>query len=119
MPARWRDEDGHVYEACLFCFYQGRILHATGRGRLVEADCPVCQGRRYLVDTEQGSAESSPLDDDALVMARTVLAGSWRCPECFGYGQHVRTVEDERARTVVTGMVDCASCGGTGGLPIG
>jgi len=118
MATRWRDENGHVYVGCVLCLCQGRILHTVGVEQMVESACPICHGQAYLATTAQDIADPLPPDNDALIMARAVMASSGRCPDCFGYGQNVRTRPDPQELTVVRGLTDCLSCSGTGRLRV-
>lgn len=120
MPARWHDEHGQLFEGCLMCFYQGRILHlVTNHDRpfFVEAPCPRCNGLGYLADTGRPCTTPIPVDDDALSLARGLLDKTGRCPDCYGYGQRVRTDEDAGERTIITDIPHCPTCKATGRQP--
>lgn len=117
MPVRWHDR-GRLYEGCLPCFYQGRLLHLTilndGRRALIEATCPHCDGLGYRLDASQPCTEPVPLDDDDRRMARKLLTAVGRCPDCDGYGQTIHTEEDDQQRTIITSFKPCLACAGAG-----
>lgn len=120
MPAWWHDHDGRLFQGCLMCFYQGRLLRLTssaGRPALVEAVCPNCSGLGYRIETGQACTEPVPLDDDEHAMARELAAAAGRCPDCLGYGQRIETIEDDHERTLISDLMPCDTCSSTGQRP--
>lgn len=117
MPAWWHDHDGRLFRGCLACFYQGRLLRlatSSGEPGLVEAPCPRCHGLGYQADTGQPCTDPIQVEDDDLAMARNEVAKNGRCPDCFGYGQRVETLEDAEFRTLIADVLPCKTCEGQG-----